>query len=318
MSDGPEVHPPGLAVREAVARALAEDLLPMGDLTTSLVPADARGEGAFVARAHGVLAGRACVTETFAQVGHEVELRWALDDGDLLSPGRVLATAAGPLRQVLTAERTALNFACHLSGVATYTRRFVDAAAARNPATRVWDTRKTTPGLRALEKAAVRAGGGVNHRGSLSEGVLVKDNHLTGLGIAEAVARARSWWPGRMIEVECDRIDQVKEALVAGATLVLLDNMTPEQVAACASLVRAQSSVVLIEVSGGVTLETVGDFAAAGADLISAGVITHSAPAVDIGLDLDPGHASGAGPRVKGAGPARAGSGRGRRARGGD
>jgi nicotinate-nucleotide pyrophosphorylase (carboxylating) len=146
--------------------------------------------------------------------------------------------------------------------------------------------------------------------------VLVKDNHLTGLGIPEAVARARNWWPGRMIEVECDRIDQVKEALVAGATLVLLDNMTPEQVAACASLVRGQSSSVLIEVSGGVTLETVGDLAAAGADLISAGVITHSAPAVDIGLDLDGGHDGAVRTSATRAGPAR-GGGHGRRARGG-
>lgn len=293
--DRAHLHPPALAVREAVTRALAEDLLPMGDLTTALVPPDAHGAGAFVARAPGVLAGRACVVETFAQLGGEVEVRWELDDGDRLAPGRALATVAGPLRQLLVAERTALNFVGHLSGVASLTRRFVDAAAARNPATRIWDTRKTTPGLRALEKAAVRAGGGVNHRGSLSEGVLVKDNHLAGLGITEAVARARSLWPGRMIEVECDRVDQVKEALVAGATLVLLDNMTPEQVASCAALVRAQGSGALVEVSGGVTLETVGDFAAAGADLISAGVLTHSAPAVDIGLDLERGAAGGGG-----------------------
>src|SRR5207247_5089298 len=135
--------------------------------------------------------------------------------------------ATGGLRPTLTAERTALNFLCHLSGVATLTRRFVDAAAAANPATRVWDTRKTTPGLRALEKAAVRAGGGVNHRGSLSELVLVKDNHLAGITIREAVHRARSRWPARVVEVECDDLDQVREAISAGADMVLLDNMSP-------------------------------------------------------------------------------------------
>jgi nicotinate-nucleotide pyrophosphorylase (carboxylating) len=258
----------------------------MGDLTSALVPADARGEGALVARAGGVLAGRACAEETFAQIGGGIEARWELDDGDLFRPGQALAQVAGPLRALLGAERTALNFLCHLSGVATLTRRFVEAAATRNPGVRIWDTRKTTPGLRALEKAAVRAGGGVNHRGSLSEGVLVKDNHLAGVGIGQALERARSLWPGRMVEVECERIDQVREALAAGATLVLLDNMAPDQVAACVDLVRAQGGHALVEVSGGVTLDTVGDYAAAGADLISSGAITHSAPAVDIGLDL--------------------------------
>jgi nicotinate-nucleotide pyrophosphorylase (carboxylating) len=193
---------------------------------------------------------------------------------------------------VLSAERTALNFLCHLSGVATATSHFVEAARAANRATRILDTRKTTPGLRALEKAAVRAGGGVNHRGSLSEGVLVKDNHLGLLTIAEAVAAARRSWPGRLLEVECDRTEQVVDAVAAGAGVVLLDNMSPEEVAGCVKLVReapqaaAGEPSVLVEVSGGVTVETVGAFAAAGADLISVGAITHSAPAIDIGLDL--------------------------------
>lgn len=286
------VHPPLLAVREAVGRALAEDLLPLGDITASLLDAGARTDARLVARADGVLAGRACATEAFVQVDPSVAVVWEVDDGSPVVPGRVLAAVRGPAGSVLSAERTALNFLCHLSGVATATRRFVDLALAANPATRILDTRKTTPGLRALEKAAVRAGGGVNHRGNLSDGVLVKDNHLGGTTIAKAVAAARDRWPGRLVEVECDRREQVAEAVASGASQVLLDNMTPDEVAACVTLVREHASDrsdrerVLVEVSGGVSLETVGGFAAAGADLISVGAITHSAPVLDIGLDL--------------------------------
>jgi nicotinate-nucleotide pyrophosphorylase (carboxylating) len=289
----PGVHPPLLAVRDAVGRALAEDLLPLGDLTASLLPVESRTDARLVARAEGVLAGRACATEAFAQVDPAVAIAWQLDDGASLVPDRTIATVCGPARSVLTAERTALNFLCHLSGVATATEWFVDRARAANPATRILDTRKTTPGLRALEKAAVRAGGGTNHRGSLSDGVLVKDNHLGGVTITEAVATARRSWPGRMLEVECDRAEQVAEAVASGASQVLLDNMTPDEVAACVAMVRAgapaegpDAARVLVEVSGGVTVDTVGAFAAAGADLISVGAITHSAPALDIGLDL--------------------------------
>jgi nicotinate-nucleotide pyrophosphorylase (carboxylating) len=237
-----------------------------------------------VARADGVLAGRACAVETFRQVDVDIEATWPAADGDRLAPRTVVAELRGPLASVLTAERTALNFLCHLSGVASLTRRFVDAAAGSNPATRIWDTRKTLPGLRAVEKAAVRAGGGVNHRGSLSDFVLVKDNHLAGTSITDAVAEARRRWPARTIEVECDRPDQVREAIDAGATLVLLDNMTPEQVRSCVELVAGR---VLVEVSGGINLATVGEYAAAGADLISTSVITQSAPALDLGLDLE-------------------------------
>ena len=287
MTDPAGVHPPLPTVREAVGRALAEDLGPLGDVTAALLPAGSRTDARLVARADGVLAGRACATEAFAQVDPSVAVAWELDDGSPLVPGRGLAAVRGPAASVLSAERTALNFLCHLSGVATTTRRFVDLATAANPATRVLDTRKTTPGLRALEKAAVRAGGGVNHRGSLSDGVLVKDNHLGGITIAEAVATARDRWPGRLVEVECDGLDQVAEAVASGASQVLLDNMTPDEVATCVSLVRDKGGPgVLVEVSGGVSLETVGAFAAAGADLVSVGAVTHSAPALDIGLDL--------------------------------
>jgi nicotinate-nucleotide pyrophosphorylase (carboxylating) len=280
--------PPMAAVREAVTRALAEDVLPIGDLTAALVPASTSGRAAVVSRAAGVLAGSLCAREAFAQVDPEVVVDWYVSDGGALVPGTVVAEVSGPVRSILTGERTALNFLCHLSGVASLVHRYVEVVTAANPATRVLDTRKTTPGLRALEKAAVRAGGGWNHRASLSEAVLVKDNHLGGLGIAEAVHLARRWWPGRMVEVECDRIEQVAEAVDAGASAVLLDNMGPPEVAACAELVRARAAPgsVLVEVSGGVTLETAGPLAAAGADLISVGALTHSAPALDLGLDL--------------------------------
>jgi nicotinate-nucleotide pyrophosphorylase (carboxylating) len=275
--------PPRHAVVDAVARALAEDLGPLGDLTAALVPPDATVHARIRSRGEGVLAGRACAAETYQQVDPAIALEWHLDDGARLERGLVVAEVRGRLAPVLTAERTALNFLCHLSGVATLTSRFVEAARRGSPATRVWDTRKTLPGLRALEKAAVRAGGGVNHRGSLSDFVLVKDNHLAGLTIGEAVARAQARWPARVVEVECDRLAQVEEALAAGAGLVLLDNMTPEQVREAVALVAGRA---LVEVSGGVTLDTIESYAAAGADLISTSVITQSAPAFDLGLDL--------------------------------
>jgi nicotinate-nucleotide pyrophosphorylase (carboxylating) len=274
-------------VAEAVARALAEDLLPLGDLTAALVPAEATAHLAIVSRSAGVVAGRACALEAFRQVDPTLEVRWRIGDGGAVVPGDHVAEVVGPLRSILTAERTVLNFLGHLSGVATLTRRYVDAVRAANPATRVLDTRKTTPGLRALEKAAVRAGGGHNHRGSLSDAVLVKDNHLAGLSIGAAVARAKDLWPGRMVEVECDHPAQVDEAVAAGATVIMLDNMTSEEVAGCVSRLRAAGVDTLVEVSGGVTLETAPGLAAAGADLISVGALTHSAPVLDLGFDLD-------------------------------
>jgi len=288
VTAGP-LDPPLVAVRSAVGRALAEDLLPLGDITASLVPEGATARARVVARSAGVVAGRLCAIEAFAQVDPAVAVDWELADGSPVVAGSVVARVSGPLPSILTAERTALNFLCHLSGVATAARLYVDAVAGANPATRVLDTRKTTPGLRALEKAAVRAGGAHNHRGSLSEAVLVKDNHLGGLTIAEAVARARHRWPGRLVEVECDRADQVTEALEAGATAVLLDNMTPDEVASCVALVWAHPTPVSVEVSGGVTLDSAPRYAAAGADLVSVGAITHSAPVLDLGLDLDTG-----------------------------
>ena len=281
------VHPPRVLVVEAVERALTEDLAPLGDLTSALLPDGLEASAAFVARAAGVVAGRACAAETFRQVDDSVELTWELDDGDAVVGGTVLATASGPLASILTAERTALNFLGHLSGIATRTRAFVDAAASGGPA-RVWDTRKTTPGLRSLEKAAVRAGGGANHRGNLSDWILLKDNHIALFGISDAVARARATWPARTVHVECDRLDQVHEALAAGADALLLDNMTPDEVRACVAAADAAPRRPLLEVSGGVTLDTVGSYAGTGVDCISVGGLTNAAPVLDIGLDIEP------------------------------
>jgi len=269
-------------VRDVVARALMEDLGPLGDITAALLPFDAVAHGALVAREPGVLAGRRCAEEAFRQLDSSIALEWFCDDGDDVAPGWRLASIDGPLRPVLTAERTALNLLCKLSGTATLTRRLVDAVG--DAPTRILDTRKTTPGLRALEKAAVRAGGGANHRASLSEMVLIKDNHLAGMTIADAVAEARRQWPMRTVEVECDHLDQVRQAVDAGADVVMLDNMDVGEVATCVTEISGRA---VVEVSGGVRLDTVGAYASAGADAISVGALTTSAPALDIGLDLD-------------------------------
>jgi nicotinate-nucleotide pyrophosphorylase (carboxylating) len=282
-------EPYAAAVREAVGRALAEDLAPLGDLTSSLLPADVSAEARFVPRRDGTLAGTACATETFAQLDPSIELAWSSGDGDRITAGQVIGTVRGPLAPILTGERTALNFLCHLSGVATLTRAFADAAAAGGPA-RIWDTRKTTPGLRTLEKAAVRAGGAVNHRANLSDWVMFKDNHLAVLGIAEGVAAARAAWPGRLVHVEATDLDELRRALDAGADAVLLDNMTPEEAKAAVALVDEwtdrHGTRPLLECSGGLTVENAAAYAATGVDLLSTSQITQSAPALDIGLDI--------------------------------
>jgi len=276
------VDPPITAVREVVTRALAEDLEPDGDLTSSLLPADATATARFVSRTDGVVAGGLCVNETLFQVDEGLEIEWLLYDGDPIGPNSVIAEVSGSLASILTAERTALNFLGRLSGVATLTSRYVHAAGG---GAQIWDTRKTTPGLRSLEKAAVRAGGGRNHRGNLSEWILLKDNHLAGLGITDAIARARDQWPARTVECEADTIEQFEEAMSAGADLILLDNMTVEQVVACVGM-RGDARRPLLECSGGIDLETVGAYARTGVDLIAVGALTHSAPVLDIGLDI--------------------------------
>jgi nicotinate-nucleotide pyrophosphorylase (carboxylating) len=283
--------PPIASVRAAVARALEEDLTPLGDITSALLPPTLAATADFVVRSAGVLAGVPCATETFTQVDDSVVVTWSAADGDEVDAKQAVGRVQGPLAAILTAERTALNFLCHLSGVATLTRRFVDAAS-NAPGVRIWDTRKTIPGLRALEKAAVRAGGGVNHRGNLSDWVLLKDNHLAVLGIDDAVARARERWPARTVHVECDDMSQVERALQAGADAVLLDNMTPDEVRSCVAAVDSHAEThggrrPLLEVSGNVTLETIAAYAATGIDCISSSTLTMSAPVLDIGLDIE-------------------------------
>lgn len=278
------------AVRSTVERALAEDLAPLGDITSALLPPGVVAVAEFVPRSPGVLAGTLCASETFAQLDPSIEVSWAAVDGDAVSAGQVIATVSGSMASILTAERTALNFLCHLSGIATITKRFVDAAAEGGSA-RIWDTRKTTPGLRALQKAAVRAGGAVNHRGNLSDWVMFKDNHLAVLGIADAVASAKATWPGRLVHVEASDLDQLRQALDAGADAVLLDNMTPAEAKAAVDLAEGWAADhggrrPLLECSGGITVETAAAYAASGVDLLSSSQITQSAPALDIGLDI--------------------------------
>lgn len=283
------LHPPAFAVREAVARALAEDLTPLGDLSATLIDPAATVEAQVVSRASGRLAGTACFTETFAQLDAAVTVVWSADDGDQVEPGQALAEVRGPTSSVLTGERTALNLLGHLSGVASLAARYQAAVDAAGGTARIWDTRKTTPGLRTLEKAAVRAGGCANHRGNLSEAVMLKDNHLGDVGITEGVQRAKQRWPARTVQVECDRLEQVEEAVRAGADAVLLDNMTPDEVRTCVTRVAevaAGGRAPLLEASGGITLETVAAYGATGVDLISVGAITNSAPVLDLGLDL--------------------------------
>ena len=282
-------HPPRPDVVDVVTRALAEDLAPLGDLSASLVPSDVRATATFVARDAGVIAGTACAGETFAQVDPHMELEWLVDEGAGVDAGTTIATASGRLESILIAERTSLNFLMYLSGIATNARGYVDAAT--GPA-QVWDTRKTTPGLRSLEKAAVRAGGARNHRGNLSDWIMVKDNHLMGTSIADAVALTRDRWPGRTVHVEADRLEQVEAAVAAGADAILLDNMEPDQLR---TAVQRVDELVqggrrpLLEASGGVSLETIDAISHTGVDMISTSKLSFGAPTLDIGLDISPG-----------------------------
>jgi nicotinate-nucleotide pyrophosphorylase (carboxylating) len=277
-------HPPPRATwLPLVEAALAEDLGP-GDATSlALIEPDQKGEARLEARAELVVCGLEVAREVFAQRGVELEPRAA--DGDVVAPYAVLALVRGSALGILEAERTALNFVQRLAGIATLTRRYVEAV--RGTRADIVDTRKTTPGWRALEKYAVRAGGGTNHRMDLSTGVLIKDNHLAALDgdVAKAVKRARELSPkGVKIEVECDRLDQVERAVAAGADIVLLDNMPVEVMAEC---VRVVNSAAILEASGGVNLSTVRRIAETGVNWISIGGITHSAPSMNLALDFE-------------------------------
>lgn len=272
------------AVRRLVELALDEDL-GRGDVTSNVTVGDSRVVTADMnAREPIVVFGVDVAAAVFALVDPRIEIEIHAPDGTRVDRAALLLTARGPAHSVLAAERTALNFIQRLSGVATLSKRYADAVAGTK--TRVVDTRKTTPGFRVLEKAAVLAGGCANHRFDLGSGILIKDNHIAACGSVRAAveaAKARAPHPLR-IEVEVTNLGELDEALAAGAEIVLLDNMTPAQVEVAAA--RAHGRGVLVEVSGGITLATIADYARAGADLISVGALTHSAPAVDIGLDV--------------------------------
>ncbi len=274
-------------VDDAVLRALREDLDERGDVTAALVSEEAIGTLRIVGREDGVVAGAACAIAAFQLVDPTLAIDWNCPDGTVIQPGSVIAEIHGSFRSILTAERTALNFLGHLSGVATTTARFVGVVTSANPHCVVLDTRKTTPLLRVLEKAAVVAGGGANHRFGLSDAILIKDNHLGAMTITEGVERSRVLHPSLPIEVECDTTDQALEAVAAGAEAVLLDNMDAEAVARSVAAIRAAGGIsTRIEVSGGVNLVTAAGLAAAGADCISIGALTHSSVVIDFGLDL--------------------------------
>jgi nicotinate-nucleotide pyrophosphorylase (carboxylating) len=270
--------------------ALEEDLDQAGDLTSqAIVPPELAGRAAFVARASGVVAGLPAVTCVFRLVDPAVAFHPTLPDGARVQRGDRLATVSGAMRSILAGERTALNFLQRLCGIATQTARYVEAVTG-HPC-RVLDTRKTTPGWRLLEKYAVRMGGGHNHRVGLFDGVLIKDNHLAALGtgpdvVARAVALARQRHGQRVpIEVEVDTLEQLEVALTARPDIVLLDNMPPALLRQAVARRNAVAPGVLLESSGGVTLATLPDIAATGVDRVSVGALTHSAVAMDIGLD---------------------------------
>ena len=274
---------PRLMVEPIVRAALLEDLGRAGDITTdAIVPASARAKVALVARKPGVVAGLDAALIAFELIDPASEAQVLRGDGTRVAAGETIATLAGPARGLLTAERTALNLLCHLSGIATATAAIADSI--RGTRAHVVCTRKTMPGMRALQKHAVRAGGGSNHRFGLDDAVLIKDNHVAIAGsVAEAVRRARAH-SGHMvkIELEVDTLAQLREAMELGVDAVLLDNMGPAMLAEAVALVARRA---LTEASGGITAETAPAIAAAGVDLLSVGALTHSVKALDIGLD---------------------------------
>jgi len=268
---------------DIVRRALAEDV-GTGDITTgALVAAGTHGRAVFLARQHLVVAGVDVACEAFRQREHGVRCIVKVRDGDACEDGDVIAEVSTSLQALLVAERTALNFLQRLSGIATLARRYVEAAGGR---IEVLDTRKTTPNLRILEKYAVRAGGARNHRVGLYDAILIKDNHIRAVGgVGAAVAAARKHQPDLPVEIEAETLDQVDEALASGADVILLDNMTTVAVREAAARAHGRAK---LEISGGVTLGRIPELAETGADFVSVGALTHSAPAVDISLEIEP------------------------------
>jgi nicotinate-nucleotide pyrophosphorylase (carboxylating) len=274
---------PDLLIAETVRAALAEDLGRAGDITSlACVPADTRLRAVFAARQAGVVAGLACARLAVLALDPTADFKAVVEDGDRIGPGDKLAWVDANARALLGAERVALNLLGRLSGVATLTRAYVDAIDGTGA--QIVDTRKTTPGLRALEKFAVRCGGGVNHRFGLDDAILIKDNHIAACGsVAEAVRRAKAA-AGHLtkVEVEIDRLDQLEDALRHGPDVVMLDNFNPDDLA---TAVRVTAGRARLEASGGVNLQTVRAIAESGVDVISVGALTHSASVLDVGLD---------------------------------
>ena len=274
---------PDLLIDPVVRAALAEDLGRAGDITAlACIDADARLEATFGARKAGTIAGLACARLAILAMDPDAKFKARVEDGDQVKAGAVLAKVSANARAMLSAERTALNLLGRLSGVATLTRSYVDAVAGTNA--RITDTRKTTPGLRALEKYAVRCGGALNHRFGLDDAILIKDNHVAACGgVGEAIRRARAF-AGHLVKVECevDSLAPLVEALDAGPDVVMLDNFSLKTLRVAVGMAAGR---VVLEASGGVTLDTVRDIAETGVDVISVGALTHSASVLDIGLD---------------------------------
>ena len=280
--------PPASAVEAVVAAALAEDA-PWGDVSSeAAIPAEATATARVISRSTGILAGGLAVERAFRQADPTLRVTRHLDDGSPIAPGTVVAEIEGPARGILLGERIALNLAQRLSGIATLTRAYVGAVAGTSA--RIVDTRKTTPGLRMLEKAAVRAGGARNHRFSLSDAVMLKDNHLAvlaaqGLDVTEAIRTVRARIPHTThLEVEIDRLDQLAAVLAAEPDTIMLDNFSLADLREAVALIDGRA---ITEASGGVTLDTVRAIAETGVDVISVGALTHSAPALDLGLDIE-------------------------------
>jgi len=277
-----------LQIEEIIDRALAEDL-GKGDVTTeALIPGDRQGTGFIVAKKAGILAGTGAAKQVFHRVDPKLKVEILLEDGARVKPGSKVAKVSGSIASILKAERVALNFLQHLSGIASETNRYIETV--KGLPVRIMDTRKTTPGLRSLEKHAVKVGGGENHRMSLGDGVLIKDNHLAalrsqGLNIKEIVAKARQNAPQRMpVEVEVGTVSEALEAVEAGADIIMLDNMSLEDMRKAVKSIHGRA---LIEASGGITLDNVRAVAETGVDFISIGALTHSARALDISLELE-------------------------------
>ena len=268
--------------RELIKRALAEDLQGGEDITSvATVSGDEKVVADFVSRKAGVIAGIEMAQAVLEEVGIS-DIEVLIHDGESVQAGQVLMTVRGDTRAILLAERTALNFLGHLSGIATLTRRWVDAISGTR--CQIRDTRKTTPGMRLLEKYAVRMGGGTNHRISLSDAALIKDNHIAAAGgVAAAFSKVREKFPSSEIEIEVDTLDQLREVLPLKPDLVLLDNMSPAQ---CAEAVAIVAGATKLEASGGISMENARAYAETGVDYLAIGALTHSAPVFDIGLDL--------------------------------